>query len=40
VVRAAVGNKGNKENIIILLLNRQGSEVKIIEKVVRAAAGN
>jgi hypothetical protein len=40
MVRAAVGNLGNGKDIITLLLNRQGSEVKIIKKVVRAAAGN
>jgi hypothetical protein len=40
VVRVAAENWKNRKDIIILLLDQQGNEVKIIEKVVRAAAEN
>ncbi|KAF6841013.1 ankyrin domain protein [Colletotrichum musicola] len=40
VVKAAVGNWQNGEQVIRLLLDRRGDQITITEEVVKAAAGN
>ena len=40
VVQEAAGNRNNGKEIVTLLLDRRGDDVKIIENVVQAAAGD
>ena len=40
MVKAAVGNEGSGREVIMLLLNQRGDEIKITEEVVKAAVGN
>jgi hypothetical protein len=39
-MRAAAANTGNRKEVMALLLNRQGDEITIIDKVVKAIAAN
>jgi len=40
VVKAAAGNGSSGKEVMALLLNQRGTEVKITKEVVKAVAGN
>ena len=40
VVKVVVGNWGSRKEVMILLLEKQGADIVIIEEVVKAVVGN